>query len=79
MNSVHPAAGYSAAGKPRTQEEQEMDFEIPKYRKCRPPRFETPLSRKVLRYENSFVGHKIEWNSKPRQAQKKVSKDAVDD
>ena len=28
MNSVHPAAGYSAAGKPRTQEEQEMGLKF---------------------------------------------------
>ena len=30
MNSVHPAAGYSAAGKSRTQEAGD-EFEIPKY------------------------------------------------
>ena len=42
-------------------------FEIPKYRKCRPPRFETPLSRKVgvSGMKIPLLGHKIEWNSKP--------------
>ena len=28
MNSVHPAAGYSAAGKSRTQEKQEMNLKF---------------------------------------------------
>ena len=28
MNSVHPAAGYSAAGKSRTQDQQEMNLKF---------------------------------------------------
>ena len=58
MNSVRPTAGYSAAGKPRTQEEQEMDlkFQSKKYRKCRRPRQAQKKSRMML-LMNEIQGH----------------------
>jgi len=66
VNSVHPAAGYSAAGKPRTQEEQEMDLKFQSTENA--DRHDLKhLSRKVgvSGMKIPLLGHKIEWNSKP--------------